>query len=67
MNKEELKKLNELYNKFESEKPPQVLSRDEAIYNKGLYKGTLKAMEFVVEELTGKNGDELKLLLEDPQ
>jgi hypothetical protein len=52
--------LNEIYIKFENEKPPITLSRAEADWNDGFYMGKLKAIEDIVRYLTGKNGDEIQ-------
>jgi hypothetical protein len=62
--KEEVKqdietKLSELYTEFENNKPPMTLSRYEAEYNEGFFRGRLNAIEVIVVKLTGKNGDDL--------
>ena len=53
--------LNEIYEEFENDIPPKsILDKYENEYNEGFYRGQLKAMETVVQRLTGKTGDEIK-------
>lgn len=55
-------KIAELYNKFEKNIPPASFDKGENNWNNGFYKGQLKAMEKITQEILGINGDELKQL-----
>jgi hypothetical protein len=61
--KDIIRKTNNLYTKFEDEKPPFTISRFEDEWNDGFYRGQLKAMESICVDVLGlSGGDELKKL-----